>query len=82
VARTTAIFEKNHEKMRVKIKDSYTCLGEYDIVSITEAANDERVVALSLRMPYQSIFTTTTMKAQNADDVGKIYISHHFRKKL
>lgn len=57
------------------LKDFYLVLGEYDLVAVTEAPNDETVAKLALATGMQGNVRTTTMRAFNRSEFVKIIAS-------
>ncbi|MBI4635887.1 MAG: GYD domain-containing protein [Candidatus Rokubacteria bacterium] len=55
-----------------RLKDLYLVMGEYDLVVITEAPNDEAVMRLALATGMLGNVRTTTMRAFGRDDALKI----------
>ena len=55
-----------------KVKDAYLLMGEYDLLVITEAPNDETVARLALATGMQGNVRTTTMRAFPRDEMDKI----------
>ena len=56
----------------VTIKDIYWTTGQYDIVTVIEAADDETAMAGLLRLVSQGNLRTTTMRAFGADEARGI----------
>lgn len=57
------------------LKDAYLVLGEYDLVVVTEAPNDETVARLTLATGSMGNVRTTTMRAFNREEFRKIIAS-------
>ena len=55
-----------------KLKDFYLVMGEYDLVVVTEAPNDEVVAKLTLMTGMQGNVRTTTLRAFNRDEAMRI----------
>jgi uncharacterized protein with GYD domain len=64
-------FESMAEKQGVKLKGAYYTLGEYDLVIITEGA-DEAAVAALLRVTALGNVRSRTMRAFSADEMKSI----------
>ncbi len=63
---------KVFEKAGAKIKDFYLVLGEYDIVVVTEAPNDEVVAKLVLGLGAQGNVKTRTSRAFTEAEYRKL----------
>ena len=59
------------EQMGAKLSVWYT-LGEYDIVAMAEAPNDETVYQILLQIGSQGNLRTTTLKAWSEADASKV----------
>ncbi|MBI4589730.1 MAG: GYD domain-containing protein [Candidatus Rokubacteria bacterium] len=57
------------------LKDFYLVMGEYDLVVITEAPNDETATKLALSVASLGNVRTTTMRAYNREEFRKIIAS-------
>ncbi len=57
------------------LKDAYLVMGEYDLVVIGEAPNDETVMKFALATGMQGNARTTTMRAFNREEARKIIAS-------
>jgi uncharacterized protein with GYD domain len=55
-----------------KLKDFYLVMGEYDLVVVTEAPNDETVARLTLATGMMGNVRTTTMRAFTREETTKI----------
>src|SRR5437667_12573952 len=55
--------KKAYEQAGAKVKDFYLVMGEYDIVIVTEAPNDETVAKISLMLGSQGNVRTQTFRA-------------------
>ena len=55
-----------------EIKDFYLVMGQYDIVVITEAPDDETVAKVSLALGAQGNIRTETLRAFSEDEYRKI----------
>ena len=63
---------KAFEKEGAKIKDFYLVMGEYDIVIVTEAPNDEAVAKLSLSHGAAGNVRTKTSRAFTEGEFRKL----------
>lgn len=63
--------QKLAEQMGGSIQLFYT-LGEYDIVGVTEAPNDETALQILLQIGSQGNVRTTTLKAWTPEEAGKV----------
>ena len=59
------------EKLGGKMQLFYT-MGDYDIVALTEAPNDETAMQLLLQIGTIGSVRTTTMKAWTQDEAAKV----------
>lgn len=59
-------------KAGVKLKDIYWTLGQYDLVSIWEAPDAETLLPLLFALGAQGNVRTQTLRAFNAEEVGKV----------
>ena len=57
------------------LKDIYLVLGDYDLVIVTEAPNDETAAKLVLATASLGNVRTTTMRAFNREEFKKIIAS-------
>src|SRR5215831_5045227 len=57
-------------KSGVTVKEVYWTLGQYDILTIVEAPNDEAVTTLGLSVGALGNVRTQTLRAFSADDMG------------
>jgi uncharacterized protein with GYD domain len=55
-----------------KLRDAYLVMGEYDLVVITEAPNDEVVARLSLATALQGNVRTVTSRAFAREETTRI----------
>ena len=55
-----------------EIKATYLTMGQYDLVTIVEAPNDEAIAKLVLQAGAQGVFQTETLRAFNADETAKL----------
>jgi len=63
---------KAFEQAGVKLKDIYLVMGEYDLVIIAEAPNDETIAKVSLGLAAKGNVRTRTMRAFTEDEFRKI----------
>jgi uncharacterized protein with GYD domain len=70
-ARATAAAEQA-EKLGVQLKEVYWTLGEYDVVSILEAPDDETLMAFLLAVGSRGNVRTTTLRAMDAAEFQRI----------
>lgn len=55
-----------------KLRDIFLVMGDYDLVVVTDAPNDETVARLTLATGMQGNVRTTTMRAFSRDETAKI----------
>ncbi len=55
-----------------KVLGAYTTMGQYDRTVVTEAPNDEVVMAFLLKLAERGNVRTTTLKAFNAEQITEI----------
>lgn len=60
---------KEVELTGVKILAQYALLGQYDFVNLLEAASNEVIARLSIRLSAQGTFQTLTLAAISLDDL-------------
>jgi uncharacterized protein with GYD domain len=65
-------FKTSVEKAGGKLIGGYYTFGEYDVVIIIEAPNDEAVMSLMLKVGSAGNVRTKTLKAFTADEGSKI----------
>ena len=65
-------FRASVEKAGGKLIGCYYTFGEYDVVIIIEAPNDETVMSLMLKVGSYGNVKTKTLKAITAEDARKI----------
>jgi uncharacterized protein with GYD domain len=65
-------FKESLEKVGGKLIGGYYTMGEYDVVIIIEAPNDEIVMSLMLKVGSAGNVRTKTLKAFVAEDGMKI----------
>src|SRR5215510_4051560 len=66
---------KAFKKMGVKIKDTYLTMGQYDLVCIMEAPDDETFATAMLTLSSQGNIQSETLKAFTEDQYRKICAS-------
>lgn len=60
------------EKMGGRLKDVYWTLGQYDVVTVIEAPDDETVMAVLLAIGSQGNIRTTTLRGLDADEFQSV----------
>jgi uncharacterized protein with GYD domain len=60
------------EQMGVRFTEIYWTLGEYDIIAIAEADNEEAMAAATLSLASQGNLRTRTMRALTADEMRAV----------
>jgi uncharacterized protein with GYD domain len=60
------------ENMGAKMKDIYLVMGQYDLIVITEAPDDETVAKLTLAIGAQGNVQTETLRAFTEDEFRQI----------
>ena len=55
-----------------KVRDIFWTMGEYDLVAVIEAPDDETAVGLLLRTSALGNIRTKTMRAMSADEITAI----------
>jgi len=63
---------KAFEEAGAKIKDFYLVMGEYDIIFVAEAPNDETVAKLALILGSKGSVKTRTMRAFTEAEYRKL----------
>jgi uncharacterized protein with GYD domain len=71
VKRTEAVRDLA-KKAGVSMKESYWTLGQYDVVAVFEAAEDETMTAFSLSIAKLGNVKTQTMRAFSATEMAAI----------
>jgi uncharacterized protein with GYD domain len=59
-------------KLGVRFQSIHWTVGPYDIVSVVEADDEESATAALLALGAQGNVRTTTMRAYNAEEMGRI----------
>ena len=67
-----ADFSKLAESLGGRVREFLWTVGEYDMVAVTEFADDEAGTAATLQATSLGNVRTTTMRAFNADEMGRI----------
>ena len=65
-------FKEMARKTGVTVKDVYWTIGQYDIVAICEAPDDETATALALGLGALGNVRTQTLRAFSQEDMGTI----------
>jgi uncharacterized protein with GYD domain len=60
------------EKMGVKVLGQYITMGEYDLVTIAEAPDDEAIARVAALVLARGNVTTTTMRAFTPEEFRKV----------
>ncbi len=60
------------EKLGIKVKDSYSTMGAYDVVLVADAPNDEAITAWVLSRGSQGNTRSQTLRAFSADEMDRI----------
>ena len=55
-----------------KVKDAYLVLGDYDLVLVTEAPDDETAAKLALGVAMQGNVRTVTMRAFGREEMDRL----------
>jgi uncharacterized protein with GYD domain len=66
---------KAYEEAGAKLKDFYLVMGEYDLVIITEAPNDEVIARINLMLGSKGAVRTQTSRAFSEAEYRKIVAS-------
>ena len=64
--------KKTFQSMGAEIKDFYLVTGEYDMVAIVEAPDDETIAKLALIIGAKGTSRTVTLRAFREDEYRKI----------
>jgi uncharacterized protein with GYD domain len=73
-------FQEMGRKAGVKVKEVYWTLGQYDLVSIVEASDEEAATALGLSVCSLGNIRTQTLRAFSAEEIGRIIAKNAVRK--
>jgi uncharacterized protein with GYD domain len=65
-------FKEMAKKTGVTVKDIYWTLGQYDIVAVCEASDDESATALSLSVCSRGNVRSETLRAFSFDEMKKV----------
>lgn len=65
-------FRNLAKRMKVKVKEIYWTMGQYDVVTIIDAPDDATATGLLLAAGSMGNVQTETLRAYNADEIGKI----------
>ena len=65
-------FEDRIVSMGGKVRDAYLVMGDYDLVVVTELADDETAAKLALGTAMQGNVRTTTMRAFGREEMDRI----------
>lgn len=65
-------FRNLAKRMKVTVKEIYWTMGQYDIVTIIDAPDDATATRLLLAAGSMGNVQTQTLRAYNADEIGKI----------
>jgi uncharacterized protein with GYD domain len=65
-------FKGMAQKAGVKVKELYWTLGQYDIVTIIEASDEEAATALGLSAGSLGNLRTQTLRAFGSEEMGRI----------
>jgi uncharacterized protein with GYD domain len=65
-------FKGMAQKAGVKVKEQYWTLGQYDIVTIIEAPDEETATALGLSAGSLGNIRTQTLRAFGSEEIGSI----------
>lgn len=66
---------KAYEEAGAKLKDFYLVLGEYDIVTVVEAPNDETAARVNIQIASKGNVRTKTLRAFSEAEYRKIISS-------
>ena len=64
--------QQQFEQLGVRFEDVYWTLGEYDIVTVLEAPDDETATAALLAVGSQGNIRTNTMRAFSRDEMRTV----------
>ncbi|MFQ5989273.1 MAG: GYD domain-containing protein [Candidatus Methylomirabilales bacterium] len=65
-------FQAMAGKMKVKVRNIYWTMGDYDVVLIMEAPDDETLSSLLLTLGGLGNVKTKTLRAYSASEMGRI----------
>ena len=72
VGRAKAFREMAHSKFGVEVRDVLWTLGEYDLMAITDAPDEETATALALALSSLGNVKVQTLRAFNAKEMSGI----------
>ena len=72
VGRAKAFREMAHSKFGVEVRDVLWTLGEYDLMAITDAPDEETATALALTLSSKGNVKAQTLRAYNAKEMSEI----------
>lgn len=72
VERAKAFREMAESKYDVKVKEILWTLGQYDLIAITDALNEEKATALALSLGILGNVKTQTLRAFTAQEMSSI----------
>ena len=68
-----AAARKAYNDAGAKLKETFVVMGQYDVVAVVEAPNDETLAKVALSLAALGVFRSTeTMRAFTEDEVAKI----------
>ena len=65
-------FRDLSEKIGVTVREIFWCLGQYDIIAIVDAPDEETATALTLSVASAGNIRTETLRAFSSDDMNRI----------
>ena len=65
-------FKEMAKKSGVTVKDLYWTLGQYDVIAVCEAPDDEAAISLSLSVSSRGNVRSQTLRAFSFDEVKMI----------
>lgn len=71
-AKRAKAFMEMAEDMGAKVKEIFWTMGSYDLVTITEAPDDETATAMALKISSLGNVRTTSMRGFSMEEVEKI----------
>jgi uncharacterized protein with GYD domain len=66
------VFKEMAKKSGVTVKDLYWTLGQYDVIAVCEAPDDEAAIALSLSVSSRGNVRSQTLRAFSFDEMKVI----------
>lgn len=66
-------FREIAAKFNVRVRDIFWLLGEYDVVNIVEAEDEQAVAALMFELGTWGNVTTTTFRAYTKEEMLRIF---------